>query len=403
MRNCGEYILREDKTEEDLTYMTGPAPDELTGSTVYKAFMDEKKLWHKEDGRLYSHNIISFHENEEITPQEALQFGIDFAYKWFPEHQTVVAVHTDKNHVHIHLMTNTVSFVDGHKLHTTKHDLARMKELTNQMCVDRGLSIARKGHHFNGEKIEQGEVISWSKDKYNLMRDMTKKSYVADCAIAVMKTLEAGCCSRDDFIGAMQSQGWQTNWSDTRKNITFENENGEKVRDSNIAKTFNMDIGKGALIDEFERQNRIRQERELREQSEEYERQLREQQELSEQSEYSTDEPEYDYDLEEYYRELTEEIYGRIDSEGTGEGRARTQGNTGAEREDTDAFIRNLDIKERASEEKRKNSEIRREVSEGQRAYREAEQRRLDFEREREATERNRRYQSSLSDSYLGH
>lgn len=78
MRNCGIYVLRQDKTEDDLTYMTGPAPDELTGSTVYKAFMDEKKLWHKEDGRLYSHNIISFHENEEITPQEELQFGIAY-------------------------------------------------------------------------------------------------------------------------------------------------------------------------------------------------------------------------------------------------------------------------------------------------------------------------------------
>ena len=100
---------------------------------------------------------------------------------------------------HCHLVTNSVSYEDGRKLHNTKKDLERMKQLTNQMCRERGLTIAEKGKHFDGSQIEKGEVIVWSKDKYNLFRQQVKDSFVADCAMAVLKALE-NCISKEKFI-----------------------------------------------------------------------------------------------------------------------------------------------------------------------------------------------------------
>ena len=234
MRNCIEYVLKPGKTDTSLTYMTGPAPEELNWSNVYNAFMEEKKIWNKLGGRLYNHNVISFHKDENITPEEALEFGKEFAEKWFPDHQSLIAVHKDREHVHIHIVTNTVSYVDGRKLHNSRKELQRMKDFTNQMCKDRELSIAEKGKHFNGESIEKGELIAWSKDKYNLLNDSSRKSYVTDCAVAILEVLEDICESISDFINAMQDKGWKVNWTDERKNITFENEKGEKVRDTNI-------------------------------------------------------------------------------------------------------------------------------------------------------------------------
>ena len=76
MRNCIEYVLKPSKTEETLTYMTGPAPDELNWNNAYNAFMEEKRIWNKLGGRLYNHNVISFHKDENITPEEALEFGV---------------------------------------------------------------------------------------------------------------------------------------------------------------------------------------------------------------------------------------------------------------------------------------------------------------------------------------
>ena len=251
MRNCIEYVLRQDKTGELLTYVTGPyCHDEINYDLVYRTFLEEKKMWDKDSGRMYAHNIISWHKDEQITPEQALEFGKEFAENWFSGFQTLVAVHKDKDHVHCHLVTNSVSYEDGRKLHNTRKDLERMKQLTNQMCRERGLTVAEKGKHFDGSQIEKGEVIAWSKDKYNLFRQQVKDSFVAGCAMAVLKALE-NCISKEKFIEKMKQFGWNVNWTEKRKHITFQNQEGKKVRDSNLFKTFHLDISKEGLENEF--------------------------------------------------------------------------------------------------------------------------------------------------------
>ena len=251
MRNCIEYVLRQDKTSELLTYITGPyCHNEINYDLVYRTFLEEKKMWNKDTGRMYAHNIISWHKDEQITPEQAFEFGKEFAENWFSGFQTLVAVHKDKEHIHCHLVTNSVSYEDGRKLHNTKKDLERMKQLTNQMCRERGLTVAEKGKHFDGSQIEKGEVIAWSKDKYNLFRQQVKDSFVADCAMAVLKALE-NCISKEKFIEKMKQFGWNVNWTEKRKHITFQNQEGKKVRDSNLFKTFHLDISKEGLENEF--------------------------------------------------------------------------------------------------------------------------------------------------------
>ena len=251
MRNCIEYVLQQDKTNELFTYVTGPyCHDEINYDLVYRTFLEEKKMWNKDTGRMYVHNIISWHKDEQITSEQALEFGKEFAENWFSGFQTLVAVHKDKDHIHCHLVTNSVSYEDGRKLHNTKKDLERMKQLTNQMCRERGLTVAEKGKHFDGSQIEKGEVIVWSKDKYNLFRQQVKDSFVADCAMAVLKALE-NCISKEKFIEKMKQFGWNVNWTEKRKHITFQNQEGKKVRDSNLFKTFHLDISKEGLENEF--------------------------------------------------------------------------------------------------------------------------------------------------------
>ena len=253
MRNCIEYVLRQDKTSELLTYVTGPyCHDEINYDLVYRTFLEEKKMWDKDSGRMYAHNIISWHKDEQITPEQALEFGKEFAENWFSGFQTLVAVHKDKDHIHCHLVTNSVSYEDGRKLHNTRKDLECMKQLINQMCRERELTVAEKGKHFDGSQIEKGEVIAWSKDKYNLFRQQVKDSFVADCAMAVLKALE-NCISKEKFIEKMKQFGWNVNWTEKRKHITFQNQDGKKVRDSNLSKTFHLDISKEDLENEFDR------------------------------------------------------------------------------------------------------------------------------------------------------
>ncbi len=136
---------------------------------------------------MYAHIIISFHKDEKISPEEALDMGREFADKFFSGYQSLIGVHQDKDHLHVHIVTNSVSYIDGKKLHQTKHDLEKQKKYTNKVCLERGLKVTEKGKHFDGTAMEEGEIVVWSKDKYNLIKNETKKSYLAECAIAVLE------------------------------------------------------------------------------------------------------------------------------------------------------------------------------------------------------------------------
>ena len=357
MRNCIEYVLRQDKTGELLTYVTGPyCHDEINYDLVYRTFLEEKKMWNKDSGRMYAHNIISWHKDEQITLEQAFEFGKEFAEKWFSGFQTLVAVHKDKEHIHCHLVTNSVSYEDGRKLHNTRNDLERMKQLTNQMCRERGLTVAEKGKHFDGSQIEKGEVIAWSKDKYNLFRQQVKDSFVADCAMAVLKALE-NCISKEKFIEKMKQFGWNVNWTEKRKHITFQNQDGKKVRDSNLSKTFHLDISKEGLENEFNgnrEKSRVAADRDSRAAEE----------------------------LRNYYRELDAAITdtrGITDQAQSGEGYSCTEfreservhantekADTDTGRRETDDLIRQAEIARRSSEINRRIQRLTTELSETQ-------------------------------------
>ena len=259
MRNVLEYVLRDEKVKEGYVEIAGPYSGEtINYDEVYQSWLAEKRLWDKDSGRMYTHNIISFHKDEHVTPEQVLEIGKDFAERFFSGHQYVIGVHQDKDHLHCHIITNSVSYIDGMKLHQTKKDLEQQKEFTNKLCLEKGLTIAQKGHHFDGSSIEQGEITAWSKDKYNLLINDSKKSFVAECAIAIMETVPLSA-SREEFISGMAQRGWSVQWEDSRKHIVFQNEDGNKVRDTNIEKTFTgMEVNKEALTNEFERQNALR-------------------------------------------------------------------------------------------------------------------------------------------------
>ena len=346
MKNVIQYVLQEKKVIEGYADIIGPyEPDRITYDDVYQAFLEEKRIWKKDSGRMYSHNIISFHRDEKVTPEECMEIGRRFCDQFFSGHQSLIAVHQDRDHLHIHIVTNTVSYVDGRKLHQSKADLEKQKVFTNQLCVERGLSVAEKGKHFDGTKIEEGEIRGWSKDKYHLLVNEAKKSFVADCAIAIVETLQ-DCTSREAFIAGMTQRGWNVTWTAKKKHITFTNGNGDKVRDTNISKTFSMNIDKENLIHEFERQN---------------ERRLAG-------SRSDRDREEDGFEL--YYREVESAVEGIDHAESV-----RNDPETGAG--DPAAFIRKLDDEEKAARAERDNrrAERRRQSAARESDAREAEQR----------------------------
>lgn len=233
------YVTKKEKTEEKL--MSGIDCNPTNAIDEMKA---TKEIWHKTNGRQYAHFVQSFSPDEKITLEEAHKIAYELAQKEFNGYEVLIATHKDTDHIHSHIIVNTVNHEDGHKLHRSAHDLALMKDHSDELCKERGLSIAHKNEEITDYDIGKHKVLE------KAIKGQKYKSYVFDCyksATVASKT----AVSREDFIERMRVAGWETTWTD-RKYITFADMDGNKVRNSNLEKTFKEPFGKEDLQHGFE-------------------------------------------------------------------------------------------------------------------------------------------------------
>jgi len=244
------YVTKGEKTEEKL--ISGKDCNPHTAIDEMKA---TKEQWGKTEGRQYKHYIQSFNPEDRITPEKAHEIGRKFVENTekFKGHEVVISTHVDKGHIHNHFIVNTVNFENGKKFQQSKQDLEKLKEHSDRICTREGLSIIK----------EKGkEITSFDQKKYRAIeKGFTgkEKSYLLDTAKEVSQSLKK-VTDRESFIKDMESKGYEVNWKDTRKNITFTTPEGQKIRSSNLEKTFKeQKFSKEGMENEFQR-NRERSE-----------------------------------------------------------------------------------------------------------------------------------------------
>lgn len=116
-----------------------------TAGTARSEMIAVKKRFRKEDRTIAYHGYQSFREGE-VTPEQAHRIGIQLAEElWGERYQVLVATHVDKeSHIHSHFVINTVSFVDGRKFYRSNEDYTRMREVSDRLCREYGLSVVRR-------------------------------------------------------------------------------------------------------------------------------------------------------------------------------------------------------------------------------------------------------------------
>ena len=255
-----DYVTKEEKTDLQLLSGMNCSPE-----TVYDEMQATKEVYGKTGGRTYKHFVQSFHKDENIIPEQAHEIAQVFAdqCKQFQGFEVLIATHKDKKHIHTHFIVNSVSFEDGHKFRMNKNELQEMKDLSDQLCRQRGLYICEKGKTFEG--AEREETTAYSKETYRLLKKAEQgevKSYIQDIALSILDCKEQAT-SRQDFIQKMNERGYGVDWQDNHKYITFvdlaRQEKGEKqckVRNNKLERYYNMDFGKESMELEFERNAR---------------------------------------------------------------------------------------------------------------------------------------------------
>ena len=114
------YVLNGDKTQEQiLTARLNCEPDREV-----RQMLETKRDYGKEDGVQYYHMIQSFRPSE-ITPELALEIAKEFASEHLPGYQTVIGVHVDKEHIHAHILFNSVNADTGEKYHSNAQSYYR--------------------------------------------------------------------------------------------------------------------------------------------------------------------------------------------------------------------------------------------------------------------------------------
>ncbi len=217
-----DYVEQEKKTLwEERQLVTGW---NCVARSAYEEMMTTKRRYGKTDGRMFYQFVQSFSPEENVTPEEVHAIGLELAQKLFPDFEVVVATHVDADHLHNHLIVNSVSWKDGKKLHQNAADLQRQRQISDEICAAHGLTVLEPPRKYAQEKkMRPGEYRS-------AVRGESWKFRLINAIDLCMRKAR----TKTEFLREMEKRGYQVRWEDTRKHITYTTPKGKKCRDDRL-------------------------------------------------------------------------------------------------------------------------------------------------------------------------
>ena len=135
------YVLNGDKTEEQIL----TAAQGCLTSTACHDMAAVKQRWNKTDGVQLYHVIQSFRPGE-LSPELALEIAREFAREHLSGYQAIIGVHTDREHIHAHIVFNSVNQFTGEKYHSNAQSYyQQIRGISDRLCREHGLSVIMAG------------------------------------------------------------------------------------------------------------------------------------------------------------------------------------------------------------------------------------------------------------------
>ena len=203
-RTVINYVCNKEKTTDKLI----SGKDCMPESCEYE-FAEVKKAFGKTDGRTYYHMIQSFSPDDRITPEQAHEVGLQMA-ELFEGYQVLVVTHTNKAHIHNHLVINSVNFENGKKLTISNQELERIKNYSNNICLQNGWDVTEA-------KTRRNRNPKW-------------KQIIIEDALTAM----AESYSMDEYISKLKELGIYVSYNPDYKYMTYSDAEGHKCRDAKL-------------------------------------------------------------------------------------------------------------------------------------------------------------------------
>ena len=177
LKNALEYIQNPDKTEECVQVGgINCLPD-----TAFEQMEETKNIFHKTGKRQGYHVIISFSPEEKVSAEQAMYVLEHFAKDVLgDDYEAVYAVHTDREHMHGHLIWNSVSMTTGKKYNSPKSNWKNhLQPITNKYCDELGLAIMPAEYSRNPKNISRDKWEREMSMKEIILRDAKMCAYAA--------------------------------------------------------------------------------------------------------------------------------------------------------------------------------------------------------------------------------
>ena len=189
LKRALDYVMNPEKTQRGRLVGAINCQTDM----AFEQMMDTKKQFGKTDKRQGYHIILSFKE-DEVEPDRAFEITQKFVAEYLGDaYEAVFVVHDNTDHVHSHIVFNSVSFVDGKKYRYEKGDWAKyIQPITNKLCQEYGLSIIDVE---DGSKEKQHE-------NYKDWSEYREGSFV--WADMIKRDLDACILQANDFRGFLE-------------------------------------------------------------------------------------------------------------------------------------------------------------------------------------------------------
>lgn len=204
---------------------------------VRNQFKATREIWGK-NGGIQAHHVIQSFKPDEVDPQKANEIGLQLAEKLAKGYEVAVYTHTDKDHIHNHIVINAVNYEDGRKFHAHGQEaIDRFRDVSDELCKEHGLSIVE----------ERSADVRYTLAEQSLLKK-GESSWKDEIRTAIDSSKEQ-TTSFEEFQERLKDQGVQATLRG--KNITYEHlESNKKVRGSKLGLAYE----KETILDGFERQ-----------------------------------------------------------------------------------------------------------------------------------------------------
>ncbi|MFB8427041.1 relaxase/mobilization nuclease domain-containing protein [Priestia megaterium] len=204
---------------------------------VRNQFKATREIWGKSGG-IQAHHVIQSFKPDEVDPEKANEIGLQLAEKLAKGHEVAIYTHTDKDHIHNHIVINAVNYEDGRKFHAHGQDaIDRFRDVSDELCKEHGLSIVE----------ERSADVRYTLAEQSLLQK-GESSWKDEIRTAIDSSKEQAT-SFEDLQERLKDQGVQATLRG--KNITYEHlESNKKVRGSKLGLAYE----KETILHGFERQ-----------------------------------------------------------------------------------------------------------------------------------------------------